>query len=107
MNQELILNSFINYLKTEKSIFDVQISVSEGVIYVKSTLDKCTCSNLPFKDFYKECKANNESAWLFFVEYLNLIADLGQGRNKITELELNKYFTLEILAELFENEELH
>lgn len=26
----------------------------------------------------------NQSAWYYFVEYLNLIADLAQGRNKIT-----------------------
>lgn len=28
----------------------------------------------------------NPSAWHYFVEYLNLIADLAQGRNKITEM---------------------
>lgn len=40
------------------------------------------------------------------MEYLNLIADLAQGRNKITEIELSKVYTLKILGDLFENEEL-
>lgn len=40
------------------------------------------------------------------MEYLNLIADLAQGRNKVTEQELCRIFTLPLLAELFEREEL-
>lgn len=50
---------------------------------------------------------SNPTAWLYFVEYLNLIADLAQGRNKITEMELSLTYTLQLLGDLFEHEELH
>jgi hypothetical protein len=69
-------------------------------------LDKSNVSHLPFKDFYEQCQEKNPSAWEYFVEYLNLIADLAQGRNKITEIELSKVYTLKILGDLFENEDL-
>ncbi len=50
---------------------------------------------------------DNPSAWYYFVEYLNLIADLAQGRNKITEEELSVTYNLQLLGDLFEREELH
>lgn len=44
---------------------------------------------------------DNPSAWYYFVEYLNLIADLAQGRNRITEEELSATYNLQLLGDLF------
>ena len=41
------------------------------------------------------------------MEYLNLIADLTKGRNKIVESYMETMFTLDILSDLFEKYELH
>ena len=49
----------------------------------------------------------NQSAWDYFVEYLNLTADLVQGRNKITEEEITKLFSLDLLGDLFEHYNLY
>ena len=35
------------------------------------------------------------------------MADLTQGRNKITQLEVAEIFSLDVLGDLFENQELH
>ena len=58
---------------------------------------------MPFAEFYSQTQSENPSAWLYFVEYLNLMADLTQGRNKITEDEVAKIFSLDALGDLFEN----
>jgi hypothetical protein len=44
------------------------------------------------------------SAWEYFVEYLNLIADMTKGRNKIVESYIETMVTLDVLTELFENQ---
>ncbi len=54
-------------------------------ILIKAAIDKNNTEELPFNEFYHKCKSDNESAWEYFVEYLNLIADMTQGRNKVTE----------------------
>lgn len=41
------------------------------------------------------------------MEYLNLIADMTKGRNKIVESYMETMFTLDILSDLFEKYELH
>jgi hypothetical protein len=51
---------------------------------IQASLDKTSSQNYEFKDFYSQSMEHNRSAWYYFVEYLNLIADLAQGRNKIT-----------------------
>lgn len=70
-------------------------------------MDKTSTQRYEFREFYEKCKEENESAWLYFVEYLNLIADLAQGRNKVTEMELSTIYSLQLLGDLFENEELY
>ena len=61
----------------------------------------------PFEDYYKICKEEYITAWDYFVEYLNLTADLVQGRNKITEEEITKLFSLDLLGDLFEHYNLY
>ena len=84
----------------------MQIIQEETGIFVKASLNKETTVQLPFKDFRAQCLENNPSAWEYFVEYLNLIADLAQGRNKETEGALSKVYTLSLLGDLFELEGL-
>ena len=66
-----------------------------------ASLDKNRQIKLPFSEFYAQSQSDNASAWLYFVEYLNLMADLTQGRNKITEEEVCKVFTIDITGDLF------
>jgi hypothetical protein len=67
-------------------VFEVRLEEQDGSIVVKASLDKKDQIVLPFAEFYSRSQEENPSAWLYFVEYLNLMADLTQGRNKITEL---------------------
>ena len=60
----------------------MQILQEAGQIYVRGSLDKENVVTLPFKEFREKCMEVNPTAWDYFVEYLNLIADLAQGRNK-------------------------
>ena len=41
-----------------------------------------------FPDFYKICNEEYPTAWEYFVSYLNLIADMVQGRNKTVEKKI-------------------
>lgn len=106
-NQKLILDHFIKVLRDSHSLYEVQLLENDGKIIVSASLDKTSTKRYVFRDFYDKCIAENPSAWHYFVEYLNLIADLAQGRNKITEMELSLTYTLQLLGDLFENEELH
>jgi hypothetical protein len=56
----------------------------DGKIMIRASLDKTSSEIYEFESFYEKCIEHNSSAWHYFVEYLNLIADLAQGRNKIT-----------------------
>ena len=106
-NQKLIVDYFLKKMQNNGRVFEVQLEQKNGRILVIASLDKVTTVNLPFPEFYIQSQSSNPSAWLYFVEYLNLMADLTQGRNKITELEVAKIFPLQILADLFDHEELH
>jgi hypothetical protein len=75
-------------------VFEVRLEQGIEGILVIASLDKQRQLSLPFGEFYARSQENNPSAWLYFVEYLNLMADLTQGRNKITELEVAKIFSL-------------
>ncbi len=70
-------------------LFELILS-RDSQILIKAAIDKNKTEELSFEKFYDRCKKNNESAWDYFVEYLNLIADMTQGRNKVTEKELAK-----------------
>lgn len=89
------------------SIFEVRLVEEAAGIIVVASLDKVKQDRLPFSEFYERCQRENPSAWLYFVEYLNLMADLAQGRNRITEEYLKEIYTLKLLGDLFENEDLH
>ena len=80
------------------SVYEVKMEKTEEGIIVVASLDKIRQIRLPFADYYAATQSDNPSAWLYFVEYLNLMADLTQGRNKITEEEVSKIFTLDILG---------
>lgn len=73
--------------------FQLKLS-TDNQILIKAAIDKNNIEELPFNEFYNHCKSDNESAWEYFVEYLNLIADMTQGRNKVTEKELGRELTL-------------
>ena len=76
----------------------MRLAEEDGRIKVIASLDKSSHNTLPFSEFYDLACQQYPSAWAYFVEYLNLIADLTQGRNKITELELVDIYTLPILS---------
>lgn len=101
-NQKLILDHFIKKLKGTR--YEIEINEQEAQIKITASLDKAQLQTLTFSEFYQQCQEKYPTAWTYFVEYLNLIADLAQGRNKITEIELSKTFTLRVLGDLFENE---
>ena len=102
-NQKLILDHFIKVLKESHSLYEIQLIQEEGRIVVGASLDKSSTQRYEFREFYEKCREENESTWLYFVEYLNLIADLVQGRNKVTEIELSTVYSLQLLGDLFEN----
>jgi hypothetical protein len=106
-NQKLILDHFINVLRDSRSLYEVQLLQQDGKILVTASLDKTSAQRFEFREFYDRCMQDNPSAWYYFVEYLNLIADLAQGRNRITEEELSVTYNLQLLGDLFEREELH
>jgi hypothetical protein len=85
-NQKLILDHFINVLRDSRSLYEIQLLQQDGKILVAASLDKTSAQRFEFREFYDRCMEENPSAWHYFVEYLNLIADLAQGRNKITEM---------------------
>ncbi len=87
-------------------LFELILSIDNQIL-IKAAIDKNRTEELLFKEFYARCKSDNESAWDYFVEYLNLIADMTQGRNKVTEKELAKDFSLELLTSVFESEDLY
>lgn len=100
-NQKLILDHFINVLRDSRSLYEVQLLQQDGKILVTASLDKTSAQRYEFKEFYDRCMQDNPSAWYYFVEYLNLIADLAQGRNRITEEELSVTYNLQLLGDLF------
>lgn len=62
----------------------MQLAEDEGRIIVIASLDKSSPVRLSFSEFHDLACEKYPSAWAYFVEYLNLIAELAQGRNKIT-----------------------
>ena len=103
----MIVDFFLKKIEHSGSVYEVRLEKGDGGINVLASLDKNRQIKLPFSEFYAQSQSDNPSAWLYFVEYLNLMADLTQGRNKITEEEVSKVFTIDITGDLFENEELH
>lgn len=51
-------------------------------IECKAAVDKNEAKWRKIDDYYKICKEEFPTAWTYFVAYLNLLADMVQGRNK-------------------------
>lgn len=101
-NQKIILEHFLKKIHNNHSLYEVRLIEEDGIIKVIASLDKKKQEKFAFGQFKYQCEQHdNTSAWLYFVEYLNLMADLAQGRNKITEMELIKLFPLPLLGNLF------
>ena len=101
-NQKLILDHFIKVLQEARSPLEIRLQGEEQAITVVASLDKTTSASYGFAEFYEKCQQENPSAWEYFVEYLNLIADLVQGRNKVTEMDISGTYSLKLLGDLFE-----
>ena len=85
----MILDFFLKKIQNTGSVFEVKLAQEGENIFVIASLDKSKQETLHFAEFYQRSQDENPSAWLYFVEYLNLMADLTQGRNKVTELEIS------------------
>ena len=85
----MIIDYFHKKLIEVHSQYMIQIERKNDAIVVSASIDKSNYISLSIEEFHEKCSQENPSAWGYFVEYLNLIADLVQGRNKITEEEIN------------------
>lgn len=103
------MNCFIKQLRTDdvRALYQVTLSKKDDEIYTEAAIDKNILKKRRFGDYYKICREEYYSAWEYFVEFLNLIADMTKGRNKTVESYMETMFTLDILSDLFEHYELH
>ena len=86
----MILAKFFKKLNEEKNGFKYEIKMEkkkneeEGTEEIEcyAAFDKNQAKWKTFEEYYKICKGGYQSAWAYFYSYLNLIADMTQGRNK-------------------------
>lgn len=69
---------------------------------IEACVDKNKEKARPFVDFYKICIQDYPSAWDYFVAFLNLLADMVQGRNKIVEKFIEQNISLDFLTNLLQ-----
>lgn len=69
-------------------IYTVSLSKKDNIIFTEAAIDKNESKKRRFADYYKICKEEYPTAWSYFVEYLNLIADMTKGRNKTVESQI-------------------
>jgi hypothetical protein len=83
-NQIRILTHFIKQLRTDdiRSLYQVTLTKKDDEVYTEAAIDKNILKKRRFGDYYKICKEEYTSAWEYFVEFINLIADMTKGRNK-------------------------
>jgi hypothetical protein len=107
-NQINILNKFIKELrKTEiSSFYQITLSKQKNEILAEAGIDKNMLKKRRFGDYFKICKEEYSSAWEYFVEYLELVADMTKGRNKQVEDYMQGMFSIDILTDLFVSYEL-
>lgn len=107
-NQINILNKFIKELrKTEiSSFYQITLSKVKTEIFAEAGIDKNMLKKRRFNDYFKICKEEYSSAWEYFVEYLELVADMTKGRNKQVEDYMQGMFSIDILTDLFVSYEL-
>jgi hypothetical protein len=86
-NQIKVLNHFIKELRIKEQgpLYQINLSKKDEIVSTEAAIDKNIAKKRRFGDYYKICKEEYESAWYYFVEYLNLIADMTKGRNKTVE----------------------
>lgn len=60
-----------------------------------------------FSDFQKSVMEEASETWIYMVEYINLLADLCFGRNKIVKNYLEKQFELSVLISLLQEPSLN
>ena len=72
-------------------------------IYTDAAIDKNEIKKRRFNDYKKICKEEYQTAWWYFVQYVNLIADMTKGRNKLVEDYVKGMFSADILTDLFLN----
>lgn len=115
-NQVLILNNFIQQLPSENRGFKYKIAIEKRKvenedgkqeIFVEAAVDKNVSKFRPFIDHYKICKEEYPTAWKYFVCFLNLIADMVQGRNKTVEGYIEGMITSDVLSSLLEEKEIY
>mgnify|MGYP000894854969 FL=1 len=99
-NQTNILNLFIKGL--QGTDFSYEFKEEKGVLMVQSCLNKKTRSRI-FGDYYKSAMEEVPESWAYMVEYINLLADLCYGRNKIVKNYLEKQFELRVLIALLKD----
>ena len=76
-------------------------------IYCCAAVDKNQAKWRRFEDYYKICRDEYQSAWAYLYSYLNLIADMTQGRNKTVENYIEVMLTQDVLSELMINYKLY
>lgn len=72
-------------------------------IYCSAAVDKSKPKWRRFEDYYKICRDEYQSAWGYLYSYLNLIADMVQGRNKTVEAYIEVMLTQDVVSELMNN----
>lgn len=113
-NQVLILNKFIKKItqNQENQIFEIKLSkrkneetkMEELVCWAAS--DKQKQKQRRFGEYYKICKDEFPSAWSYMISYLNLIADMCKGRNKIVENYIDTTMSMDVISELITKQTL-
>jgi len=63
-------------------MYQIAIIKQDDQIWVDASIDKSRLKKRRFQDYYKICKEEYVTAWEYFVEFLNLAADMTRGRNK-------------------------
>lgn len=107
-NQINILNKFIKELKKTdiSNFYSITLSKQNNEIFAYAGIDKNVLKKRRFQDYFKICKEEYTSAWEYFVEYLELVADMTKGRNKQVEEHMQSMFSIDILTDLFLDYEL-
>mgnify|MGYP003688776469 CR=1 FL=1 len=101
----MILEHFVKELINDK-VYAINIKKDKEGIRFEATVDKNKQKTRPFKDYYKICIEEYESAWTYCVAFLNLMADMVQGRNKTVETYIQQSYGIDIITELLEKEDL-
>lgn len=98
-NQTNILNIFVKNIQNTPFTFEFKIEKEK--LMVNASLNKKHRWRV-FSDFQKSVMEEASETWVYMVEYINLLADLCFGRNKIVKNYLEKQFELSVLIRLLQ-----